>query len=279
MISKKDISLSDSKELVLTGLPLKLFYYFDKVFLDSARELKAQEFYFPQYLPLEFLKKIDYLESFPQLAVFASTIRKEELSKVTSDEKISSKLIFTSNLLTSASCYHYFQFVEGKTLPGKVLATTINRCFRNEDSNSEERLSSFSMREVIFLGSEKFVEDTRMELLKKTESFAKKIGLKFKIEQAQDPFFLPLSKGKHVLQRLHPYKYELRLASREIDPLAISSFNNHSDFFIKKLNIKLKTKKGASGCAAFGIERWVWSFLATHGEKPSNWPKPIRINL
>lgn len=279
MISNRDIKLLATKELVLTGFPLRLFYYFDKVFLDFAKELKAQEFYFPQYLSLEFLKKIDYLESFPHLAVFTGVIKKEELPKVDHGKKFSRSVNFTSNLLTSASCYHYFQYIESKTLASKVLATTINRCFRNEDFNSEQRLSSFSMREIIFLGSEDFVEDIRMKLLKKTELFAKKLGLKFKVEQAQDPFFLPLSKGKHILQRLHPYKYELRIENGNEEQLAVSSFNNHSDFFIKKLNIKLKTKKTASGCVAFGVERWVWSFLAIHSDKPSNWPKTVRMNL
>lgn len=279
MIIKGGIGLLKTKELILTGIPLKLFYYFDNEFLKYARELKAQEFYFPQYLPLEFLKKIDYLESFPHLAIFTSTIKKEQLIKITKGYKISNKLTFTSNLLTSASCYHYFQFAENKTLPAKVITTTINRCFRNEDFNSEQRLSSFSMREIIFLGNEDFVEQIRSGLLKKTEVFAKRLGLRFKIEQAQDPFFLPLAKGKHVLQRLHPYKYELRADNGDGEPLAISSFNNHSDFFIKKLNIKVKTKKAASGCVAFGIERWVWSFLTTYGDKPSNWPKAVRMNL
>ena len=279
MIKKKDIALLETNELALTGIPLKLFYYFDKVFLNFAKEFKAQEFYFPQYLPLEFLEKIDYLESFPHLAIFTSTIKKEELSKITRSEKISEKLTFTSNLLTSASCYHYFQYLEGKTLSSEVIGTTINRCFRNEDFNSEQRLSSFSMREIIFLGNKEFVEEIRMVLLKKTEVFAERLGLKFKIEQSQDPFFLPLAKGKHILQRLHPYKYELRVENGSAEPLAISSFNNHSDFFVNKLKIKLKVDNPASGCVAFGLERWVWSFLTTHGDSPGNWPKSVKLNL
>lgn len=278
-MTNRDIELLKTKELVLTGFPLKLFYYFDEVFLGFAKELNAQEFYFPQYLPLKFLKKIDYLESFPHLAVFTGIIKKRKLSKASSGEQMSRKVSITPNLLTSASCYHYFEYIEGQTIINKAIATTINRCFRNEDFNSQKRLSSFSMREIIFLGSEDFVEEIRMKLLKKTEVFVNKLGLKFKIEQAQDPFFLPLSKGKQLLQRLHPYKYELHSESKNGESLAISSFNNHSDFFIKKLNIKLKTKKNASGCVAFGIERWVWSFLATYGDKPSYWPKALTADL
>ena len=31
-----------------------------------------------------------------------------------------------------------------------------------------------------------------------------------------------------------------------------------------------------SVCVAFGLERWVYAFLAQHGDDPARWPEPVR---
>jgi hypothetical protein len=72
------------------------------------------------------------------------------------------------------------------------------------------------------------------------------------------------------MQQLKNLKYELRVDAGSAGRLAIASFNLHETFFTGRFNIGPMSDGSATatGCVAFGIERWTLACLAQHG--PTN---------
>lgn len=278
---------TETGELIFTKQAFSLLHYFAAEFLRLAKQLQAQEFYFPSLLPIQFLQQIDYLESFPHLALFTAHFTREALKSHAENwlsrrplARLKPIIELSDNLLSRALCYHFFYTYAGKKIPHpEFVATAIGRCFRHEDDAATTHLRGFLMREIIFLGKPSFVEEVRQKLLHEVSAMAKKLQLCCTIDQAHDPFFGKLASGKLLLQKLKPLKYELSYHGTEENPLAIASFNNHQDFFTTRLDIQTVEKRSHSGCVAFGIERWVIAFLQTFGEREADWPKEILTKI
>jgi hypothetical protein len=76
-----------------------------------------------------------------------------------------------------------------------------------------------------------------------------------------------------MLQRLKGLKHELRLPIGGGESTAAASFNHHERFFGGAFDIHLSDgSPAASGCAAFGVERWLLAYLVAHGVEPAGWP-------
>ena len=59
--------------------------------------------------------------------------------------------------------------------------------------------------------------------------------------------------------------------------VAAASFNLHEDHFGKPFDILDEEERPASsGCAAWGIERWVLAAFAQHGLSSARWPRSFR---
>ncbi|MNC70863.1 Amino acid--[acyl-carrier-protein] ligase [compost metagenome] len=72
-------------------------------------------------------------------------------------------------------------------------------------------------------------------------------------------------------------KYELRLSVPYLDKsIAASSVNFHSNTFGNAFNIKFGKRSAVTGCVGFGIERWVFAFLAQYGLDETRWPAAFR---
>jgi hypothetical protein len=201
----------------------------------------------------EGLDRCGYREAFPQL-----------LFDVTSTNPDSSAWS-----LAPAVCYHAFLSLANSRLPVPQRITTRGRCFRNEEYTIPERRQiEFDMREFILIGHEHWIE-SQLEAWQATLlKFAAQIGIDAQWQSASDPFFLPLSKGRALMQRLLNTKIELCLS----DGLAITSINRHRSHFTDKLSIivdqvgndapigELKTRPATySACIAFGLDRWAWA--------------------
>jgi seryl-tRNA synthetase len=184
-------------------------------------------------------------------------------------------------LLSPAVCYHLYFALADQTLPeGGVTATAVGNCFRHEAINltSLERLWNFTMREVIFVGLKEFVLDNREVARQRMAKFFEQIGLAYRVESANDPFFIGEFRKQVAFQSAFQLKYEIRARLPFNDStLAVGSYNYHQDFFGRRLNIRLPDGSPAhTGCVAFGLERIVYAFLAQFGLDPLNWPEPVR---
>lgn len=70
-------------------------------------------------------------------------------------------------------------------------------------------------------------------------------------------------------------KYEL-VAVTEKKDVSIASFNDCGEMLCERFHISGEDGLPLySGCAAFGIDRWVQVFLQTYGRNRKDWPKDM----
>ena len=234
---------------------------------------------------------MNYFRAFPHSLTFATHLREDlhiindfaehtrfEEGGLNAPRESFSKI---QALLSPAVCYHLYFALADKPLPGgQLAATAVGHCFRYESNNLKtlERMWDFTMREIIFVGLADFVLHNRERGRKQMALLLESIGLAYKVESANDPFFVGEFRKQAAFQNAFQLKYEIRAKLPFKDTtLAVGSYNYHQDFFGRHLNITLPDGKPAhTGCVAFGLERLAYAFLCQFGLEPSAWPAPIR---
>lgn len=263
LFARGEMELTPDGGLILRGPAASLRHYFDDTVREWALELGAIEETFPAAIPVSTLERAGFMSAFPQ-----KLVRVGEPSDGSAGPP--------------AVCYHNYPRFADSTLTGGSIVTEIGRCYRNEyDASSPhpaERLAAFTMREIIALGDGDLVEKLRSGLMERVSLWLKELALEGHIEIATDPFFTSETRGRMLMQRMLPLKYELRL---RVDPdgrsIAAASFNNHEQHFGRAFSIRLPSGAYAhSGCVAFGWERWVIAFVNQHGPDEENWPDAAR---
>ena len=167
--------------------------------------------------------------------------------------------------LPPAVCYHAYPDLAGQRLDATHLVTLACGCGRNEPVAPEDpgRLQRFRMREIVFVGAPAAVTAERDAWMARGQAFATAIGLVATLVPATDVFFGTAGRGQRLIQQLKGLKYELRLDAGPAGNIAAASFNLHESFFARRFDIHLSDGAiAASGCAAFGIERWTLAVLA-----------------
>ncbi|MBP1693991.1 MAG: tRNA synthetase class, partial [Chloroflexi bacterium] len=158
--------------------------------------------------------------------------------------------------------------------------TAVGNCFRYEAINlvSLERLWNFTMREIIFVGPRDFVLENREIARQRMSKVLEEIGMAYRVESANDPFFIGEFRKQAAFQSAFQLKFEIRARLPFKDStLAVGSYNYHQDFFGRNLEISLPDGSPAhTGCVAFGLERIAFAFLAQFGLDPGNWPETVR---
>ena len=276
----------------LGPLLTRLIEYFENQFIALGESFGAAPYRFPTLIPADYLERVNYFHSFPHSLTFVTHLR-EDLDVIdefaqhaacdehglnTPPDSFSQ----VQALLSPAVCYHLYFALADKPLPeGKVVATAVGNCFRYEAINltSLERMWNFTMREVIFVGAKDFVLENREVARQHMAQFFEKIGLAYRVESANDPFFIGEFRKQAAFQSAFQLKFEIRaLLPFKDSTLAVGSYNYHQDFFGRSLNISLPDGAPAhTGCVAFGLERIAFAFLAQYGLDPANWPAEVRI--
>ena len=285
--------VSEEHTGIFTFGPLmsRLIEVFEGYFLELADNFDAQPYRFPTLISAEKLGRVQYFQSFPHSLTFATHLREdldviadfadhaeyEEAGLNTASDSFSR----IQALLSPAVCYHLYFALADKALPGNQLAATaVGNCFRYESNNltTLERLWNFTMREVIFVGSADYVLENREKARVHMNEVLADIGLAYRVESANDPFFVGEFRRQAAFQNAFQLKYEIRaLLPFKEDTLAVGSYNYHQDFFGRNLDITLEDGSAAhTGCVAFGLERIAFAFLAQFGLDPKNWPQAIR---
>ena len=134
------------------------------------------------------------------------------------------------------------------------------------------------MREVIFVGPKDYVLENRETARQRMAQFFEQINLAYKVETANDPFFIGEFRKQAAFQSAFQLKFEIRASlPYKDDTLAIGSYNYHQDFFGRHLNISLEDGSPAhTGCVAFGLERVALAFIAQYGFDKNNWPSIVQ---
>ncbi|MCP5245551.1 MAG: hypothetical protein H6937_06215 [Burkholderiales bacterium] len=272
-------------QIALNAGLLRAYQQLDTAFLKLAADLKAQEYQFSSFIKAEYLRKLDYLHSFPQHATFPQVLccddhnyhqfRKGEI--VSSNDRINvTEMDLPEAILTPAACYHFYIHFQNSAFTRSQVFTTKNTCYRNETEYTPlERQWSFSMREIVCIGHEvhvkKFVDDMTTRL----SALFHKLPFDLEWKVATDPFFNPSNNPKHLMQKLQPSKYEIVFDNR----LAIGSSNFHRSYFGETFNITIDNGYVYSACIAFGIERWLAAFMSHFGPNCDNWPMHLMEHI
>jgi seryl-tRNA synthetase len=278
-------------QVMLEGVPLQLFRYFDSALADLEKHWTTQELLTPTLIPADVLAKCDYFRSFPNTVTFAchlepdaaviNRFRARHEHKTCVDHEALGDMATPEACLSPAVCYHVYHRNQGLTLPPEGIAYSVRgKCFRYESSNMREltRLWDFTMRELVFLGTGEYVLEERERCVQIIGEFLDDLGLAAEIRTASDPFYIaPDASSKTYFQLTAETKYELSAVLPNEQRLAIGSLNYHTDFFGRAFDINVEGAGPAhSSCIGFGLERFVCAFLAQHGDNPENWPESVR---
>lgn len=269
---------SDSGHSVLFGELLGLSERVDRSLLALATAWSARVYHFPTFIAAHELQRLDYFRSFPHLVSFPVSLDQEEknLESFVKGEVFThegglqlTKTRPVREALTPAACYHLYIHEQGSSLTGARYYTTRNTCFRREAYYEPLRRQwSFSMREIVCMGSREEVTSFLTACRSQVEALLATVGLPVVWSHAQDPFFQPSTNPKYLSQRIHPTKTEAVFGG----DLAIASINLHQDHFGATFAIERDTRAAYTGCVAFGIERWLYAVLLQHGISPRDWP-------
>jgi hypothetical protein len=265
----------------LGGAALRLFDALDHALAALARREAKQEWQIPPALDFATLARADYFASFPQWLSAVAHLDGDEarLAAVAgSDDPAAAALDAVRPqpiALQPAACYHVYARLADQTVDAPFCVSVRCTCWRHEGERFTplERGWAFTMREIVCLGNASHVERFRLRTIAAAAGFAAKLGIPASIEAAGDPFFAPTARGRALLQRVKGLKHELRLSVGADSTTAAASFNDHEAFFGEAFRIRLPDGAiAASGCTAFGVERWLLAFLVAHGTDPENWP-------
>jgi len=291
LLARGELSQEATGIFAVGPLLTRLIAFFEQQFVGLADSFGAAPYRFPTLIPARYMERVGYFRAFPHSLTFATHLR-EDLEVIDDfaahaacDEHglaaPTEAFAQIEVLLSPAVCYHLYFALADRPLPGgKFIATAVGNCFRYEAINltSLERLWNFTMREVIFVGPKDFILENREIARQRMQGFFERIGLAYRVESANDPFFIGEFRKQAAFQSAFQLKYEIRAALPFKDStLAVGSYNYHQDFFGRSLNITLPDGSPAhTGCAAFGLERIAFAFLSQFGLDPAGWPESVR---
>lgn len=292
LLARREISEEAEGIFTLGPLLSHLIDFFEARFCELAVSLGAEPYRFPTLIPARYLERVNYFQAFPHSLTFVTHLRSDldaidhfaQHAACEQNHALNASLdqfAAIKTLLSPAVCYHlYFSLADQPLLGGRVVATAVGNCFRYESINlsSLERLWNFTMREVIFVGEKEFVLESRELARQRISRVFEALGLAYRVESANDPFFIGEFRKQAAFQSAFQLKFEVRARLPfKNSTLAVGSYNYHQDFFGRRLNITLPDGSPAhTGCVAFGLERMAYAFLAQYGLEPQEWPAYIR---
>jgi len=291
---KRDVIPIAPGFFTLQGGFLRVFHALNKKVKEIADELNAIEQEYPTVWPVRLFKKINYFHEFPQQVILCAPVKadfasREEFGRrYAKDESYDSiqmdDLIANAEYgLEAAVCDCCYYGLEGMTGLENAFYTCYNKVFRNERSGSNQldRLTNFSVRDIMFVGTEVFVLESRQILIEALCQFVRDLALHAKIETANDPFFANDSAMKTVFQNANGLKYEILAFIPHLDrEIAVGSINFHTDFFGEAFNIEAANGRPAcSGCIGVGMERMAYALFCQHGASVDGWPGSVKDYL
>jgi hypothetical protein len=283
----------------LSDTALELLNAIDDTFDRAYRQrYSARARSYPAMVKASLLARCGYFEMHPNALSFVSHLKNDfdEIEDFRRANAGSLELKTTHagafapvhHCLNPAACFPCYENLENQAVAptGQVL-TWRGRVFRYESSNTVglDRLREFNVRELVFIGTDSFVQSRRLDAVNLTIALMEEWDLTGRIETATDPFFATVYAAKTFWQQSTEVKFEVCL---DIEPdaagndrtIAAGSLNLHGAFFGDRFNIR--DHEGApaySGCVGWGLERWVLAIFTQHGLDTAKWPAALRTHL
>jgi seryl-tRNA synthetase len=154
-------------------------------------------------------------------------------------------------------------------------------CFRREPSRQVDRFQSFRMREYVRIGTPEQIQAFRDPWVERAKGIAETIGLSYRVDVANDPFFGRVGAMMASQQLQDALKFELLVPVRSAEsPTACMSFNYHKEHFGEVWGLHNEAGELMhTGCVAFGMDRLAVALFVTHGPKIAHWPAGVRAAL
>jgi len=290
LLARGDVVEEGSGLLSFRGVVDALLHYFDSLFVRSTVRFQATAESYPGLIPAKILERCGHFEAFPQHLCFVSHTAENPLlydgfasdwQRHQGGPEMARYFQPSGNVLSPSVCYHSYLTRERASIPQPgVCVTAVGKCFRHEAANVRglERMSEFTMREIVFIGAREYTDRCREQTIELAKEWAVEHGLSGHIEAANDPFFTQGARDRERYQRGFELKYELRLSLPfERRTVAVASMNIHEEFFGRQFAIEVEGGGVAStACMGIGVDRWVYAFLAQYGLDQARWPEFVR---
>lgn len=254
--------------------------------ISRNREPNTEVMRFPPVMNRTQLERSGYLKSFPNLLGCVCGLHGTEseidaaVSRFDAGGDWTASLSPADLVLSPAACYPVYPIAasRGPVPAGGWSFDVAADCFRREPSRHLDRLQSFRMREFVCIGSADHVSAFRERWIIRAQKIARDLGLTFRVDYANDPFFGRVGQMMAVSQKQQALKFELLVPLRsEERPTACMSFNYHRDHFGTTWGIVDAASEPAhTACVAFGMDRLAVAMFHTHGKDVTLWPIAVR---
>jgi seryl-tRNA synthetase len=258
-------------------------------------QLEAVDHAYPAMIKADLLARCGYFEMHPNSVSFVShavedfdeleAFRRANAGKAELVVPGHNSLALPAYCLNPAACYPSYEALEGRQIAeaGTTL-TWRGRVFRYESRNTTglDRLWEFNVRELVFIGTDEFVINSRTRATEIIVGLCDEWDLDCRIETATDPFFATVYAARAFWQQAMEVKHEIRAKVEEkadgnARTIAVGSINLHGEFFGSRFDIKAAGgERAASGCVGFGLERLMFALFAQHGLDAASWPDSLR---
>ncbi len=256
-----------------------------------AHQFGADELSYPPLWPVSLLQDINYFHDFPQLVLVPSGIRSDyQARSVFADRfrKSSGNTVIAcsaengfataQHALAPTVCDCCYWLLRNRRDVSNKLFTIHGQVFRNESSfdNRLDRLTVYTMREIVMVGHENYVLEKRNDLLDEVEKLIVGLDLACNVKAADDPFFCNDALQKSAFQNLAQLKYEVEVPLFGDRTTAVASINLHNDFFSKSYDYEdSNNRRCYSACVGFGYERLAYALFCRHGAELGIWPESV----
>jgi len=263
----------------------RLIQAVDRLGLDLATALGAQEYTVSHLLSMDTVRRAGYDRTFPQHLTTCSVVRQDlgaldHYADCADDAERAALQQPAPLALSPAACLNMFAAFRGAQLDGPAVLTARVPCARYEAGagHSDTRLWAYSVREIVYLGDLAGARTFRAELLARLAELVDDLDLPAKLQTAGDPFFSAEHGELAAYQNGLELKHEVcgRLAGSGAE-LAVGSVNLHNQHFGQAFDIRLGDGSPASSaCLGFGLERFARWLHGHLGDRTEDLPQPLK---
>lgn len=259
---------------------------YERIFIELAWGLDAEERRYPGLIERSLMDRSHYIDWFPQNGYLVDELPHDraKLAAVRrGDIGVDEVRRASPYMLNPAVCFQFYREFSGQEIGDRtVIVTASGDCFRHEAPwrVNGYRLPAFTMREIAWLAPAETSEALRNRLMEEVWGLFRELGFGGRIEIATDPIYHPEDSNVRQHQLLAQSKYELVADLPGGGASSIGSFNNMREAQSRNFDITAAPGRAAhSGCAAFGLERWIELTIETHGTDPAAWPERLRAAI
>jgi hypothetical protein len=167
LLARREVVQEGPGYFVLGPMMSRLVEFVESRLLQVADHMHAVPYRFPALISPAYLEKVKYFQNFPHSLSFVTHLREdfEIIQKFSSIAATRDGTVATNEtthatcraMLSPAVCHHlYFSLSDSEIDSAGLVATASGHCFRYESINmvSLERIWNFTMREIIFVGTD-----------------------------------------------------------------------------------------------------------------------------